>query len=589
MSIISWDEFVRQQKGEYQRAINPVDLRLGDFVVSAESDGSPFNLPPGGFLVEDFEQKKWLQGQCTQVTIDLARSLNRQKTVEDEITLEALPRLPDKLDALKKARITSRGVVDAWQVYRELSLCSQGMVLSFSRHGRVDVEGILRAVKTLEGALKGSLAELIWLTHIKEGSRYLYQHGLNVAILASAFCHAAGWSQSWVQQSALAGLLHGLGKVRLPPALINKVAPLKDDEVKALRRYGRLGHDVLIDEKRVPVTVTSAVLSHTERADGSGYPLGLKGEEIPVLARLLSIVGAYDAMTSSRPHQKATSHQGALGVLWRERDKQFDKKLVEVFSEFLGWATPGCLLKLPDGGGAICLDSRDGQSLPAARRLVKADDQWQFGKEIALEDIQNIRLMPDGVSGVSVRALTRFLPKLLAVRDGTSLQGSLGKTSAVIEASKRRERRRRTRIDAPRGSHILVVDDSSTIRQALMHMLGQAGYGVRGAETGEEAIEMAEALTPDLIFLDIVLPGMSGFSALRKLRKMPSTQQVPIVMISGNSRAADQFFLERVGADDFIHKPFGRLEVFSCIERLVRSGLMPLRPGQVIERTAAHE
>ncbi|MFU8833360.1 MAG: response regulator, partial [Wenzhouxiangella sp.] len=72
----------------------------------------------------------------------------------------------------------------------------------------------------------------------------------------------------------------------------------------------------------------------------------------------------------------------------------------------------------------------------------------------------------------------------------------------------------------------------------------------------------------------------SGFGTLRRLRASPSTANTPVVMISGNERATDDFFLQRVGADDFIHKPFGRLAVFGSIERLIRAGSLPQRPGQ---------
>ncbi|MDE2309159.1 MAG: response regulator [Xanthomonadaceae bacterium] len=140
------------------------------------------------------------------------------------------------------------------------------------------------------------------------------------------------------------------------------------------------------------------------------------------------------------------------------------------------------------------------------------------------------------------------------------------------------ERRHRLpRILAPRGTRMLVVDDSATIRAVLGKMLSQDGYAVLKAGDGETALAMARSEQPELIFLDIVMPGMNGFAVLRTLRRDPLTRAIPIVMISGNLQATEQFYVQRYGADDFMKKPFGRAEVFQRIQQLVESERLPAR------------
>jgi len=102
------------------------------------------------------------------------------------------------------------------------------------------------------------------------------------------------------------------------------------------------------------------------------------------------------------------------------------------------------------------------------------------------------------------------------------------------------------------GVRVLVVDDSPTICAVLGKMLGRDGYEVIKALDGGSAIEMARRAPPALIFLDVVMPGMNGFSLLRKLRHDPLTSHIPIIMISGNQQATEQFYLQRCGADDFM-------------------------------------
>lgn len=133
------------------------------------------------------------------------------------------------------------------------------------------------------------------------------------------------------------------------------------------------------------------------------------------------------------------------------------------------------------------------------------------------------------------------------------------------------------RVQAARGLRMLVVDDSPTIRAVLGKMLTQDGYDVSKAGDGESALALARSEKPDLIFLDIVMPGMNGFAVLRALRKDPPTHGIPIVMISGNLQATEQFYVQRFGADDFMKKPFGRAEVFGRIQQLVEAGRLAAR------------
>ena len=137
------------------------------------------------------------------------------------------------------------------------------------------------------------------------------------------------------------------------------------------------------------------------------------------------------------------------------------------------------------------------------------------------------------------------------------------------------ERRGRVRRGARAGTTVLVIDDSPTIVALLKRMLQQNQLEVLEAFDAESGIEIARREVPGLIFLDIVLPGMDGFNALRTLRRDAATKHVPIIMISGNAQATEQFYVQRIGADDFMKKPFSRAEVFSRIEALLDADDIP--------------
>ncbi len=145
------------------------------------------------------------------------------------------------------------------------------------------------------------------------------------------------------------------------------------------------------------------------------------------------------------------------------------------------------------------------------------------------------------------------------------------------------ERRKRARVDAREGTRVLIVDDSRTIVTALRKFLRSAGYETLEAMDAEMGLAMMREHRPELVFLDIVLPGMNGFAALRAIRRDPDLRDIPIIMMSGNEQAVEQFFGTRIGADDFMKKPFSRYEIFFRIERLLDNNLTPRRTVPRVE------
>lgn len=131
------------------------------------------------------------------------------------------------------------------------------------------------------------------------------------------------------------------------------------------------------------------------------------------------------------------------------------------------------------------------------------------------------------------------------------------------------ERREQKRITPRRGTSVLIVDDSTTVRFVMSKMLRESGYHVLEAHNGETGVDMASEYLPDLIFMDVVMPSINGFQATRKLRKNENTRSIPIVIISGNRQAVEQFWATKIGANDYMEKPFDRRELFYRLEKVL--------------------
>jgi len=128
------------------------------------------------------------------------------------------------------------------------------------------------------------------------------------------------------------------------------------------------------------------------------------------------------------------------------------------------------------------------------------------------------------------------------------------------------ERRTKQRAAKSKIIKVLVVDDSRTVVHGLRSVLEQDGYYVMEAFDGMTAIELAKAHQPDIILMDVIMPGLNGFQATRKIRKDPATHSIPIIIISATEQPTEQFWLTKLGANDFLGKPIIRRDLFTKVE-----------------------
>ena len=129
-------------------------------------------------------------------------------------------------------------------------------------------------------------------------------------------------------------MLHDVGKVGIPDAVLNKPGPLNDAEWSTMRRHPEIGLGI-VEPIGFSKCATDVILCHHERWNGSGYPLGLSGEQIPLVARTFSVADAYDAMTSHRPYRDAMSQEDALEVIDLDAGERFDPEVVQTFVDLV--------------------------------------------------------------------------------------------------------------------------------------------------------------------------------------------------------------------------------------------------------------
>ena len=163
---------------------------------------------------------------------------------------------------------------------------------------------------------------------------YLIERALRVTELTLELGRTLGLNESELVHVRRGALLHDIGKMGVPDRILLKEGPLTDDEWVIMRRHPVYAHEMLR-----PIQYLRAALDipycHHEKWDGTGYPRGLKGGEIPLTARIFAIVDVWDAITSDRPYRRAWSHEKALAHIQKDAGQHFDPHVVEAFSQLI--------------------------------------------------------------------------------------------------------------------------------------------------------------------------------------------------------------------------------------------------------------
>lgn len=222
------------------------------------------------------------------------------------------------------------------------------------RRGKVvDCREALPLVDQLIASTVRNHSAVISLAKLKVHDEYTFHHSINVAVFSIIFGRSLGLPVEAQRVLGLAGIYHDVGKARIPEEILRKPEQLNDAEYALIKRHALEGYRVMRDSAALHRDVLLAIMQHHERHDGQGYPRGLSGQAISPLARIISLVDVYDALTSNRCYRKASTPTAALGYIYHQHGAHFFPTYVERFIKCIGVYPPGSLVRLTDGSVAV--------------------------------------------------------------------------------------------------------------------------------------------------------------------------------------------------------------------------------------------
>lgn len=232
--------------------------------------------------------------------------------------------------------------VEAHQVVHHL--------MSDVRMGKqIELAKISPVVENIADSIFRNKDAFISLSHIKEKDEYTFQHSVSVCALLIAFCRAMEYETDVITEAGIGGLLHDIGKMKVPEHILNKPGPLVISEFEIMKSHAAIGRDMLKQTPGVPETAVIIAGQHHERYDGTGYPDKIQREQISQLGQMASIVDVYDALTSNRIYHKGMEPTAALKKLFEWAKFHFNAELVEHFICLIGIYPVGSMVRLQSG------------------------------------------------------------------------------------------------------------------------------------------------------------------------------------------------------------------------------------------------
>ncbi|MDP1525456.1 MAG: HD-GYP domain-containing protein [Rhodocyclaceae bacterium] len=293
-----------------------------------------------------------------EVWIDIQKGVD----VVGETKQEAEAEIDDVLEHIAPPKPVEVRVSMADEVKRAAKICakSKEAVVSMFQEARmgkaVDHEAAGALVDEISNSVMRNPGALISLARLRSADDYTYMHSVAVCALMVALSRQLSLDDQATRAAGMAGLLHDLGKALMPMEVLNKPGKLTEEEFRIIKSHPVEGHRLLVEGGGAGEVSLDVCLYHHEKVDGSGYPKGLKGDEISLFAKMGAICDVYDAITSNRPYKDGWDPAESIRKMTEWSKGHFDERVFQAFVKSIGIYPTGSLVRLASGRLGVVIE-----------------------------------------------------------------------------------------------------------------------------------------------------------------------------------------------------------------------------------------
>ncbi|WP_163836228.1 HD-GYP domain-containing protein [Spartinivicinus ruber] len=334
-----------------EKKLNVSELEVGMHVVRLDKPWLETSFLLQGFIIQSQEDITALAEECNYVYIQ-----GKFKSAESS-SPKVKSNLP-KRQAVYINKVSFEQEIEKASINFRQARGLAKNIMDGIRIGRaLDINEAKDAVAECVNSILRNPDTLRWLTQIKQRDEYTAEHSMNVCILSATFARYLGMSPPEIEKIGLCGLLHDVGKAKVPEEILNKPGKLDPDENSIMQMHTVFGKDILTAAENKYLITVDVAHSHHERIDGTGYPRRLEARQIPLYSKIVALTDVYDAITSSRCYDGSRTSLTALNIIYNEMGTHFDTELAREFIKCIGIYPPGSIVEMTNGEVGIVMNN----------------------------------------------------------------------------------------------------------------------------------------------------------------------------------------------------------------------------------------